>query len=1831
MNVLPHFAMLAALAGAALPASAQEVPLLIQCQGRLSDGTQPLNGEMQMILRLYDQAQGGTLRYEDSANVRLSDGMYTTYLGDDTTKGSLKEALSSGPLWLEVIANGTVFTPRERMAAVPFAVMAEGVRKGAVDGNGLAPQAVRNEHLTKGSVGLDALMDNSVNSGRIVDGSIGEVDLADRSVTPPKLSMSYWTTKGNLNEGGEMIFLGTLDARPVDFRVNNKRALRLEPNPVSPIVVGGHEVNDAGKNAAGAVIGGGGQPNQPNKAEGEFSVVDGGADNLAKGAFSVVGGGLGNQALGNRSAVGGGRANKSEGPGSLIGGGFSNRVTNSFASIGGGHANLASGYVSTISGGWGNTATGVVAVVSGGQENRALGDASAIAGGWNNLASGYGTTVAGGRGNRAEGAFASVGGGTNNVASGLFAAIPGGRENQALGEASFAAGARARAAHNGAFVWADGGKGSFASTGDNQFLIRAAGNVGIDTDKPDQKLTVNGAVKAKSFLGDGSALTGITASTLADGAVGDAQIRADAGIAPAKIAGGALTAKTVFGGALEGTADNLALKKGSVGRDHLAPGLLALAIADSDLSREMKTLREESAKLQGTLLTKSLRLGGDVTGGVDKVELLPGVVGEAELAPGLLQKAIASSELARAVGVLGTTRMPLNQAFAGDVAGTATNLQIRAGAIGPEELMPGLLQSAIASSDLSAGLVRFQEQTKAEFARKSDLELIKEALGTVAPKADLAPLQAALPGLATKAELAPITTTLSNLVTRAELDPLQKSLATFASKADLDAVKGPLATLGTFSTKADLESLQKSLGGYATKGDLEPIQKTLATLPSQADLAPLKGSLETLKTFATKAEIEAVRKDIPVITGLATQAELAALQKALAELPARAELEPIKGSLATLGTFATKEDLETLVKKIAALSQAERDSVRGTLATLASKEEMIAVQKAIPAATAGLASKEELGNLQKSIPTTTNLVSKAELAALQKAAATKEELAALQKSLPSVVGLASKEELAALQKAMPSTANLASKEELTALQKASATKEELASLQKSLPSVAGLASKEDLATVQKSIPAVGNLATKEDVGALQKALPTLASKQEAQAIAKELADTDAARRRDLELLNTRLKDLGSARDLVIGGVVTGKTGAVAFRDGVVEARHLAPGIWDDLKSTQSLLTEAIATLTKQSLSLGTPLGGEVAGTPSNVQLKTGVVTADKIANGSVTLAKLGPDAVAALQNANAVPDASVTLAKLAPDTAAALKNASTVADGSITPAKLAPELTAALVPFKLADGSVSAAKLAPDLLARLDKPTLADGSVGLAKLSPEVVQAIQAPAPAPAKGSITGAQLANGAVTAEKLDPSVFERLSQPAGPGNEASGLASAVGGGTGNKATGKYAAIPGGMGNLASGDYALAAGRRAKAQHEGALVFADSTDADFASTARNQFLIRAAGNVGIDVNNPSEKLTVGGNVAPGTTSTHNLGAADKRWRSLYLDNLVSYREVLTLSSGDVPRFQIDATGGVTFAGLRTLADKESPSLIGGHAGNRLAPGVSGATISGGGNADHPNEVAADFGTVGGGFGNKVTGFDGTIGGGQDNVAGGTAPAIGGGFLNTASGLFPAIAGGAANQALANLSAIAGGFSNKVTGAYSAIPGGYQNEANGDYAFAAGRRAKAGHSGSFVWADSINAAFGSTEGNQFAVRATGGVYFYTSPELASGVKLNAGSGSWSMLSDRNAKENLQAVDGRATLEKLAALPVYNWNYKTQDDSVKHVGPTSQDFSGAFGVGEDGSHISAVDADGVALSAIQGLYAIVKEKDEAIRKLEDQNQRLQDRLEAIEKKLGATP
>jgi hypothetical protein len=102
------------------------------------------------------------------------------------------------------------------------------------------------------------------------------------------------------------------------------------------------------------------------------------------------------------------------------------------------------------------------------------------------------------------------------------------------------------------------------------------------------------------------------------------------------------------------------------------------------------------------------------------------------------------------------------------------------------------------------------------------------------------------------------------------------------------------------------------------------------------------------------------------------------------------------------------------------------------------------------------------------------------------------------------------------------------------------------------------------------------------------------------------------------------------------------------------------------------------------------------------------------------------------------------------------------------------------------------------------------------------------------------------------------------------------------------------------------------------------------------------------------------------------------------------------------------------------------------------------------------------------------------------------------------------------------------------------------------------------------------------------------------------GVSVAAGGGSWSSLSDRNAKANFKPVDSEQILKRLALIPIATWNYKSQTPSIRHIGPIAQDFSAAFKVGEDDKHITTIDSEGVALAAIQGLYKMLQQKDAEI-------------------------
>jgi hypothetical protein len=108
-------------------------------------------------------------------------------------------------------------------------------------------------------------------------------------------------------------------------------------------------------------------------------------------------------------------------------------------------------------------------------------------------------------------------------------------------------------------------------------------------------------------------------------------------------------------------------------------------------------------------------------------------------------------------------------------------------------------------------------------------------------------------------------------------------------------------------------------------------------------------------------------------------------------------------------------------------------------------------------------------------------------------------------------------------------------------------------------------------------------------------------------------------------------------------------------------------------------------------------------------------------------------------------------------------------------------------------------------------------------------------------------------------------------------------------------------------------------------------------------------------------------------------------------------------------------------------------------------------------------------------------------------------------------------------------------------------------------------------------------------------------------------------NGAVVLTSDRNAKADFASVDAQEVLAKVAALPLHSWSY-TNRPGVKHVGPMAQDFRAAFGLGEDDRHIATVDADGVALAAIQGLNQKVEEQ-------RAENTELKQRLDKLEQLL----
>lgn len=354
--------------------------------------------------------------------------------------------------------------------------------------------------------------------------------------------------------------------------------------------------------------------------------------------------------------------------------------------------------------------------------------------------------------------------------------------------------------------------------------------------------------------------------------------------------------------------------------------------------------------------------------------------------------------------------------------------------------------------------------------------------------------------------------------------------------------------------------------------------------------------------------------------------------------------------------------------------------------------------------------------------------------------------------------------------------------------------------------------------------------------------------------------------------------------------------------------------------------------------------------------------------------------------------------------------------------------------------------------------------------------------------------------------------------------------------------------------------------------------------------------------------------------------------------------------------------------------------NIVAGNSSNSVQNNAVGVTIAGGGSAGTPHSVRDDFGTVGGGGGNRVGNTDAvsntapyaTVAGGSSNVAEGAYATVSGGMDNEASGIAAAVLGGDLNQAYGGRSAVIGGFNNCAGGSYS-VAGGYQASVRRGTASTTGSCFSVassgdanGDEGTFAWADSQVAEFVSSGPNQFLVRADGGVMINTNTLPASGddlvlrartsgdtdvdIKLltqngtagliyldeSSGSfflspqgvltgqprlnvtggsggvatlsngGTWTNASSRSYKTGFGDVDPQVILDRLVALPISTWTYRGSNEGT-HLGPMAEDFKAAFDLAGDGKSIATVDADGVALAAIQGLNQKLEADNAALR------------------------
>lgn len=493
-------------------------------QGQLNANGGPANGiyDLQFILFTTYQFGFPAAPILTNAAVPVNNGLFTASLdfGSGVFVGT--------NYWMEigVRTNGigafTTLAPRQPITPVPYAITAENLA--SVVENNFIQNGV--PLATIGGGGNNTIQ-SGANGSTIGGGgpnSIGTNSFVATIAGGANNSIGANDDTSTIGGGNQNIIQDGAGVSTIAGGVGNT----IQKGSPRSTISGGSN-NRILINAEHSFIGGGDVNQIQNSAY--SSIVGGALNQIQSGAtFSIIGAGAGNVIQTNcyYSTIGGGDANAILTP------------NGAYSFVGGGGLNTNGGYVSVIAGGARNTIQSEAdhSVIVGGGSNLIVGTElsptySVIGGGNNNQIQtnvSY-ATIGGGSFNtiQTDAVNAVIGGGANNTNAGAYAAIPGGANNVASGTYSFAAGLDAQALHRGTFVWSDSQGSALASTASNQFLIRAAGGMGINTNNP------NGAslyVKGNRTGGWGSSVGFFENSSVAAGSSPALRVVVDGGSAP---------------------------------------------------------------------------------------------------------------------------------------------------------------------------------------------------------------------------------------------------------------------------------------------------------------------------------------------------------------------------------------------------------------------------------------------------------------------------------------------------------------------------------------------------------------------------------------------------------------------------------------------------------------------------------------------------------------------------------------------------------------------------------------------------------------------------------------------------------------------------------------------------------------------------------------------------------------------------------------------------------------------------------------------------------------------------------------------------------------------------------------------------------------------------------------------------------------------------------------------------------------------------------------------------------------------------------------------------